>query len=114
MTFAVRPGMLPFMPAPPNCADRPLQVAGNRTRKLIGRAVALRSTGAITPSTAQCAGTSAVAATHRGGASVSDDTGSPIADGGIALPSLAATQSASVTTLLAPGGDVWPAASVPS
>jgi hypothetical protein len=64
----------------------------------MGFALALRSTGAIVPSMTQYAGTPA-AATHRGGLSATDETGSPIADEGIAAPNLLAVQSASVTAL---------------
>ena len=86
--------MVPFIPPPPNCAARPLHVAGNATWKLIGFAVGDRSTGAMEPFTVQYAGSPLAASTHRGASSVTADTGSPIAVTGISLPSLVAVQSA--------------------
>jgi hypothetical protein len=41
------------MPPPPICTERRLHRAGSATAKLIGRAVALVSTGSMTPSTRQ-------------------------------------------------------------
>ncbi len=86
--------MLPFMPPPPNCAARPLQVDGKATWKFIGFAVGARSTGAREPFTVQYAGRPLAASTHLGASSVTADTGSPIAEMGILVPSLAAVQSA--------------------
>jgi hypothetical protein len=81
---------------------------------LIGFAVALLSIGAMLPSTSQRAGIASVAAIHRGGDSVTADTGSPMALTGIADPSFAAVQSASVIVLSGPretrpGGGTAPA-----
>src|SRR5688572_1728168 len=86
--------MMPFMPPPPICAARRLHDAGRSTRKLIGRAVALVSTGAITPSTRQCAGTAPAASTQAGAASVTPRTGAPMAAGGMDVPRRSAVQSA--------------------
>jgi hypothetical protein len=47
------PGIVPFIPPPPICTDRRFHLAGSATAKLIGRAVALVSTGSMTPSTRQ-------------------------------------------------------------
>src|SRR6185436_11616123 len=63
------------------------------TRKLIGRPCVLVSVGAMTPSIEQYAGALPVAATHRGAASVTPATGSPIDATGIAVPSLVLEQS---------------------
>jgi hypothetical protein len=52
------------------------------------------------PSTAQYAGIVPDAATHRGGLSATPDTGSPMAEIGIALPTLSTVQSASEIVLL--------------
>jgi hypothetical protein len=49
----VIPGIVPFMPPPPICTDRRFQRAGSATAKLIGRALALVSTGSMTPYTRQ-------------------------------------------------------------
>src|SRR5689334_18680890 len=91
--------MLPFMPPPPNCAARPLHMDGKATWKLIGLAVGERSTGARTPFTVQYGCSPLAASTHRGASSVTPDTGSPIAETGILLPSLAAVQSSGVIVL---------------
>ena len=53
------------------------------TRKLIGRPCELVSVGAMAPSIEQYAGALPVAATHRGEASVTPATGSPIDATGI-------------------------------
>jgi hypothetical protein len=68
-------------------------VDGNATWKFIGFAVGARSTGAIAPFTVQYEGRPLAASTHRGAASVTADTGSPIAEMGILVPSLASVQS---------------------
>ena len=86
--------MVPFIPPPPNCAARPLHVDGKATWKLIGFAVGERSTGAMEPFTVQYGGRPLAASTHRGASSVTADTGAPIAETGIVLPSRAALQSA--------------------
>jgi hypothetical protein len=70
---------------------------------LIGRAVAAVSTGAITPSTRQWAGTPAAASTHAGD-SVTLRTGTPIADAGIVAPSRSGVHSAAVMAGLDAGG----------
>src|SRR5512136_421113 len=94
--------MNPFMPPPPSWTARWFHDAGKETRKLIGLAVTLVSTGAIPPSTSQRAGAVAVAAIQRGAESVTLDTGSPMAMRGIEGPSFAAVQSASVMVLSGP------------
>ena len=86
------------MPPPPSCAARRIHDAGSTTRKLIGLAVLAVSTGAIDPSTRQCAGTPFAASTHDGADSVTLRTGSPIADGAIVAPSRSAVQSPAVMT----------------
>lgn len=79
----------------------------------MGRAVGARSTGAIEPSTAQCAGTDSVAACHLGVLSATLETGSPIAVAGISEPRRATVQSASVMILSAAGsGSLEPAAAM--
>ena len=88
--------MVPFMPPPPNCAARPLHVDGKATWKFIDLAVGARSTGAMEPFTVQYAGSPLFASIHLGASSVTADTGSPIAEMGILVPSLAAVQSACV------------------
>src|SRR5580658_4520129 len=88
--------MKPFIPPPPICAALPLQDAGKTIRKLIGLAVAERSTGAIAPSTLQKAGAVPAAGFQRGVLSVTAETGSPIADAGMRSPSSETVQSASV------------------
>jgi hypothetical protein len=62
----------------------------------MGFAATERSTGAIEPFTLQYAGRPLFASTHLGGSSVTEDTGSPIDEMGILVPSLAAIQSAVV------------------
>jgi hypothetical protein len=84
------------MPPPPNCTDRPFHCAGRATPKLIGRAVALVSTGSMTPSTRQYAGEFAVSAVHDADDSVTRRTGSPIFSVGIVVPSLSTVQSDTV------------------
>src|SRR5688572_11379155 len=86
--------MTPFMPPPPCWTARRFHSAGNHTRKLIGRLVGAGSMGAIRPSTSQRAGRTWSAGTHRGSASVTADTGSPMSLPGIELPSLADVQTA--------------------
>src|SRR5690242_15575626 len=92
--------MMPFMPPPPRCAARPFQAAGSTTRKLIGRAVASGLTGAMTPSTRQCAGVLLTASTHAGARRVTLRTGSPIEATGMKLPRRIAEHSAGVIVLL--------------
>jgi hypothetical protein len=67
----------------------------------IGRAVLVVSTDAIAPSTRQCAGTAPAASIHAGD-SVTPRTGSPMADGSIDVPTLAAVQSDAVIVMSAP------------
>ena len=90
---------MPFMPPPPICAARRLHDAGSSTRKLIGRAVGLVSTGAIVPSTRQCAGAPLAASTQDGVASVTLRTGAPMAAGGTGVPRRSAVQSADAIAL---------------
>src|SRR6185436_19711676 len=104
--------MTPFVPPPPICAARRFQEAGSATRNRIGFADGARSTGAMDPSTTQYAGADPDAATHRGGFSATPDTGasleaagcrpcaSPMAEIGIAVPTLSTAQSASEIILL--------------
>src|SRR5688500_4503861 len=94
--------MTPLKPPPPICAARCPQVAGRATRKLIGRAVVAVSTGAMNPSTRQCAGALLAASTHVADDSVTALTGSPMADGSIDVPTLAAAQSAAEITTSGP------------
>ncbi len=61
--------------------------------------LAAGSIGAIAPSTAQYAAAVSVGAVHFGSATATLDTGSPIAPTGIAVPSFADVQSASVIVL---------------
>jgi hypothetical protein len=88
--------MVPFMPPPPICTERRFHRAGSATPKLIGRAVALVSTGSMTPSTRQYAGAFAVSAVHDADEIVTRRTGSPIFSIGIVAPSLSTVQSAAV------------------
>ena len=109
--MAVRLGIEPSMPPPPICIARWLHEAGITTRKRIGIAVGLLSTGAMEPSTLQYAGSEPVAAFHTGALSVTDDTGSPMEATGMLVPSLSAVQSVSLTILLVDVGcDFDPAA----
>jgi hypothetical protein len=62
----------------------------------MGLAVGARSTGVMEPFTVQYGGSPLVASTHLGASSVTADTGSPIAEMGRLVPSLAAVQSARV------------------
>ena len=64
--------------------------------------LAAGSIGAIAPSTAQYAAAESVGAVHFGSATATLDTGSPIAPTGIAVPSFADVQSASVIVLRSP------------
>ena len=102
------PGMVPFIPPPPNCAERPFQADGKATWKLIGLAFGARSTGAIAPFTVQYGGNPFAAAFQRGALRVTADTGSPIDAIGMLSPSLAAVQSASVI-VFEPAGACAPA-----
>ena len=85
--------MTPFMPPPPCWTARRFHSAGNHMRKLIGRAGAAASIGAIRPSTSHRAGRESAAGTHFGSASVMFETGSPMAPEGIASPNFAGVQS---------------------
>src|ERR1051326_5679558 len=87
--------MTPFVPPPPICAARRFQEAGSTTRNRIGFADGARSTGAMDPSTAQYAGVAPDAATHRGGFSATPETGWPMAEIGMAVPTLSTEQFAS-------------------
>jgi hypothetical protein len=69
---------------------------------LIGLAVLLLSIGAMEPLTRQSAGTSPAASTQVADDSVTLPTGSPIADGGIDVPTLADVQSEAVMTMSGP------------
>src|SRR5690606_22657619 len=71
-------GMVPFMPPPPICIDRPFHSAGSATPNRIGRAVGLSSTGKRRPLTMQCAGVVPDAATHVSESRTTAETGSPI------------------------------------
>ena len=95
----VSPGMVPFMPPPPICTERRFHCAGSATPKLIGRAVALVSTGSMTPSTRQYAGAFAVSAVQAADEIVTRRTGSPILSFGIVVPSLSTVQSAAVIAI---------------
>src|SRR6185369_7596833 len=88
-------GMVPFIPPPPSCIVRAIQEAGSSTRKLIGLALADRSTGAMTPSTRQCSGAVSLDAFHRGALSLTADTGSLMDDVAIVVPMTAVAQSIS-------------------
>ncbi len=85
------------MPPPPSCTARRVQEAGSTTRKLMERPFELVSVGAIAPSMEQYAG-GVPAATHRGAASVTPATGSPIDETGIVVPSRACVQSSGEMT----------------
>src|SRR3954451_3168650 len=102
--------MTPFMPPPPRWTARWFQLAGRTTRKLMGRALAALSTGAIAPSTAHCAAAVAVAAVHTGAFNVTAETGSPMADTGMLVPTFPDVQSASVIALSGPGAGSFAAA----
>ena len=90
--------MTPFIPPPPCWTARRFHSAGSQTRKLIGLAVAVLSIGAIRPSTSQRAGSGSLPGTHRGSASVTLETGSPMELAGTESPSFAVVQSAAVIT----------------
>ena len=83
------------------CAARKAQDAGSATPKRIGLAVGLLSTGAMLPSMLQYAGAPSASACHCGALRVTAETGSPMALTGIADPSFAAVQSASVISFTA-------------
>ena len=77
----------------------------------MGFALADLSTGAIDPSTLQNAGADSVAAVHTGVLRVTLDTGSPIAEDGIVVPSLSILQSDWVMNLFViMGGNSEPGA----
>src|SRR5580698_2075840 len=99
---AVRLGIMPFIPPPPSWAARSLHSDGNNTRKRIGFALPLVSTGAIEPSMLQYEGNGAPADFQTGALNVTAATGSPIISTGIEAPSFSAVQSASAS-FLAPG-----------
>src|SRR5580700_2689477 len=92
--------MEPFIPPPPSCAARKDQEAGSATPKRMGFAEGLLSTGAIDPSMLQYAGLPLASARHSGAFSVTVETGSPIEDTGILVPSFSAVQSEAAITLL--------------
>src|SRR3954471_19226110 len=94
---AVRLGMTPLIPAPPSCMARPFHDAGNTTRKLIGCAAGLASSGAMAPVTEQNAALPWAAAVHTGASSVTADTGSPIEATGMLDPVRVARHCASVS-----------------
>src|SRR4051812_23191260 len=102
--------MTPLIPLPPRWTARWFQLAGRTTRKLMGRALAALSAGAIAPSTAHCAAAVAVAAVHTGAFMVTAETGSPMAGTGMFVPSFPDVQSASVMTLSGPGAGSFAAA----
>jgi hypothetical protein len=97
----VRFGTTPFIPPPPICAARRFHDPGSTTLKLIGREVGAVSIGVMLPLTRQCAGTLFVASTQDGSANVTALTRSPMADGSIDTPTLAAVHSAAVTRISA-------------
>ena len=96
-------GMKPLLPEPPIWADRPLQEAGRTTRKLMGFAFSSFETGAMEPFTLQYPRVDPAAFNHIGAFRVTADTGSPMAETGIELPSFSAVHSASVMTMSSPG-----------
>src|SRR4051812_4794228 len=89
----VRLGMTPFIPPPPSWMARPLHDAGSTTRKLMAGVAGLRLTGAIDPETAQNENAGSCPPVHTGADRLTDDTGSPMALAGTAVPSFAAMQS---------------------